>query len=127
MSLFMSPSMSLFMSTSMPLLVATSYHHLCHDHCSCHHLCHCVTICVTVYRTAVNAQSGVRTQLGGVFTGLFLVHILIVKHCHGNSFLISFCFIVKIAYYVLHTACWYGNSQLNLYKSSVSTEYRPVL
>ena len=66
-SLFLSPSVSL-----------------------CHHLCHCVTICITVYRTAVNAQSGVRTQLGGVFTGLFFVHISIVKYCHGNSFLISF-------------------------------------
>lgn len=46
-------------------------------HCLCHCLCVivcvnvCVTACVTVNRTAVNAQSGVKTQLGGVFTGLF--------------------------------------------------------
>ena len=42
----------------------------------------CVTDCVTVYvnvahRTAVNAQSGVKTQLGGVFTGLFLYYMFI--------------------------------------------------
>ena len=39
----------------------------------------CVTVCVTVaHRTAVNAQSGVKTQLGGVFTGLcFVLHKII--------------------------------------------------
>ena len=36
-----------------------------------------ITVCVTVcaHRTAVNATSGVKTQLGGVFTGLFFEFI----------------------------------------------------
>jgi len=48
-----------------------------------------VALPIVQYRTAVNAQSGVKTQLGGIFTGKYLVEpfkrFILILHIHTHA------------------------------------------